>query len=110
MAKNNDDLYGTTYPTESIKVIAESIGIANLPDEAAKELADEVTFRLKHIIQDAAKFMHHAHRSKLTQEDIDMTLKQKNIEVYNCKINKSVFLTYFILASIRISFARLVTI
>lgn len=32
---------------ESMKVIAESIGISNLPDEAAKELADEITYRLK---------------------------------------------------------------
>lgn len=64
-----------------MKVIAESIGIASLPDEAAKELADDISFRLKHIIQDAAKFMHHAKRVKLMQHDIDSALKVRNVEV-----------------------------
>lgn len=46
-----EPMYGTTLPTESIKVIAESIGIGNLPDDAAKDLAEEVSYRLKEIIQ-----------------------------------------------------------
>jgi len=46
-----DLMYGTTLSLESVKVIAESIGISNLPDEAAKELADDVSYRLKLIIQ-----------------------------------------------------------
>lgn len=75
------DLYGTSFSIESIKVIAESIGIGNLPDEAAKELADDVSFKIKHIIQDAAKFMHHAKRTKLMNKDIDSALKIKNLEV-----------------------------
>lgn len=83
MAKSNteSDLYGTSFSIESMKVIAESIGIANLPDDAAKELADDISFRLKHIIQDAAKFMHHAKRTKLMHQDIDCALKAKNLEV-----------------------------
>jgi len=47
----NESVYGTTLSQESIKVIAESIGVGNLPDEAAKELAEDVTYRLKDIIQ-----------------------------------------------------------
>ena len=46
-----DILYGTSLPMESVKVIAESVGVANLPDETAKQLADEVSYRLKQIIQ-----------------------------------------------------------
>lgn len=75
------DLYGTSFSIESIKVIAESIGIGNLPDEAAKELADDVSYRVKHVIQDAAKFMHHAKRTKLLNKDVDSALKIKNLEV-----------------------------
>ncbi|KAJ8870858.1 hypothetical protein PR048_027159 [Dryococelus australis] len=77
---NEADLYSTTFSPESIKVIAESIGIINLLDEAAKELADDVSYRIKLIIQDAAKFMHHGKRQKLTVEDVNQSLKVKNIE------------------------------
>lgn len=47
----NEVLYGTVLSVESIKAIAESIGIGNLPDEAAKELGDDVSYRLKLVIQ-----------------------------------------------------------
>ncbi|KAJ1528842.1 hypothetical protein ONE63_007216 [Megalurothrips usitatus] len=77
---SESDMYGTTLSQESIKVIAETIGIANLPDEAAKELAEDVSYRLKLMIQDAAKFMFHAKRQKLTTSDIDAALKVKGVE------------------------------
>ena len=82
MTRNSEnDLYGSTFSAESVKVVAESIGIGNLPDDAAKELADDISFRLKHIIQDAAKFMHHAKRIKLTANDVDNAVKIKGFEV-----------------------------
>ncbi|KAE8751016.1 hypothetical protein FOCC_FOCC002101 [Frankliniella occidentalis] len=77
---SESDMYGTTLSQESIKVIAETIGIPNLPDEAAKELAEDVSYRLKLIIQDAAKFMFHAKRQKLSTSDIDAALKVKGVE------------------------------
>lgn len=69
-------------PIESMKMMAESVGIAGLSDSAAKELADEINFRLKTVIQDATKFMHHGKRKKLSTMDIDHALKIKNIEVH----------------------------
>ncbi|GFY53499.1 transcription initiation factor TFIID subunit 6 [Trichonephila inaurata madagascariensis] len=68
------------FSIESIKIIAESVGVSNLSDEAAKLLADDVTYRLKIIIQDAKKFMSHAKRKKLCIADLDFTLKVKNLE------------------------------
>lgn len=47
----NESMYGTTLSQESIKVIAESIGVGNFPDEAAKDLAEDVSYRLKEIVQ-----------------------------------------------------------
>lgn len=75
-----DMLYGTTLSVESMKVIAESIGVGALPDDAAKELADDVSYKLKQIVQDAAKFMHHAKRERLSISDVDHALKVRNIE------------------------------
>ncbi|XP_012278421.1 transcription initiation factor TFIID subunit 6-like [Orussus abietinus] len=75
-----ESMYGTTLSQESMKVIAESIGIGNLPDEAAKDLAEDVSYRLKEIVQDAAKFMRHGKRQRMTTHDIDHALKIKNIE------------------------------
>lgn len=51
----NESMYGTTLSQESIKVIAESIGVGNFPDEAAKDLAEDVSYRLKEIIQVSSK-------------------------------------------------------
>lgn len=48
---DSDSLYGNSISIDSIKTIGESIGVGNLPDEGAKELADEITYRLKHIVQ-----------------------------------------------------------
>ncbi|XP_015600707.1 transcription initiation factor TFIID subunit 6 isoform X2 [Cephus cinctus] len=76
----SESIYGTTLSQESMKVIAESIGVGNLPDEAAKDLAEDVSYRLKEIIQDAAKFMRHGKRQKMSMHDIDHALKIKNIE------------------------------
>lgn len=43
-------------------------------------LADEVSFKLKQIVQDAAKFMHYSKRTKLVLSDIDNSLKIRNIK------------------------------
>uniref|UniRef100_T1PAC5 Transcription initiation factor TFIID subunit 6 n=1 Tax=Musca domestica TaxID=7370 RepID=T1PAC5_MUSDO len=75
-----DMMYGTTLSAESMKVIAESIGVGSLPDDAAKELAEDVSIKIKRIVQDAAKFMHHSKREKLIMSDIDHALKVRNIE------------------------------
>lgn len=76
-----DSAYGSSFTLDSMKVIAESVGISSLGDDAAKELADDVTYRLKVIVQDAMKFMHHSKRQKLSITDIDHALKIKNVEV-----------------------------
>ncbi|KAK4319983.1 hypothetical protein Pmani_009125 [Petrolisthes manimaculis] len=69
-----------SFPPESIKIIAESIGISTVGDDVAKELAEEATFRIKHLVQDGMKYMHHGKRKRFTTADFDHVLKMKNIE------------------------------
>jgi transcription initiation factor TFIID subunit 6 len=76
----NSQHFGTNLSLESIKIIAESIGIGNLSDAAAKELSDDISFKLKQIVQDGQKFMHHAKRSRLSASDVDSSLKIRNLE------------------------------
>ncbi|KAG5681567.1 hypothetical protein PVAND_010986 [Polypedilum vanderplanki] len=76
----NSQHFGTNLSLESIKIIAESIGIGNLSDSAAKELSDDISYKLKQIVQDAQKFMNHAKRTRLSIADVDHSLKIRNIE------------------------------
>ena len=49
-AKKVSVLAGSVMP-ESVKVVAESVGLADLPDAVLTYVADEVTFRLRHTVQ-----------------------------------------------------------
>lgn len=75
----------STNPTvgvtlDTVKVIAESIGILGLPDDACRELSEEVTFKLRMLAQDAQKFMYHGKRNRMVCDDIDHALKVEGLE------------------------------
>lgn len=67
-------------PLESIKMMGESVGLANLSDDVATRLGEDLEYRLKEIIQDAVKFMRHSKRRRLVCSDIEHTLRAKNVE------------------------------
>ncbi|URE18076.1 transcription initiation factor TFIID subunit [Musa troglodytarum] len=67
-------------PKETIEVIAQSIGIANLSSDVALALAPDVEYRLREIMQEAIKCMRHSKRTVLTAEDVNSALSLRNVE------------------------------
>lgn len=67
-------------PLESIRMMAESVGISGLGEEPCKRLTEDLEYRLKEVVQNAIKFSRHGKRRKLTCSDIDNALKLKNVE------------------------------
>ncbi|RUS13613.1 transcription initiation factor TFIID complex 60 kDa subunit [Endogone sp. FLAS-F59071] len=84
----------SAFPKDTIKTISESLGIANLKDDVAAALAQDVEYRIHEIVQigelvligimfdpqEAIKFMRHSKRSKLTVDDIGNALRVRNVE------------------------------
>ncbi|KAF8505367.1 TATA box binding protein associated factor-domain-containing protein [Hysterangium stoloniferum] len=68
------------YKPESIKDIAESLGINNLSDHVASALASDVEYRIHQVVEEASRFMRHARRTTLMPSDIDHALRVLNIE------------------------------
>lgn len=68
-----------------IHTIANAVGIPSdqVSDDIAQSLASDAEYRIREIIQDAAKFMKHGKRNVLKCEDVNLALSMKNVQV--CK-------------------------
>lgn len=71
---------GLAFDADSIKVMAETIGMALLPEDAARELAEEATYRVRQLVQDSQKFMYHGKRARLVADDVDHALRMTGQE------------------------------
>lgn len=80
MADPQKERKGSVLSHESMKVIGETVGLPTLPDEASFALAEDATFRLKMLVQEAVKYMRKAKRRKLSTSDFDSSLQDQNIE------------------------------
>ncbi|KAL1922676.1 uncharacterized protein VTP21DRAFT_10215 [Calcarisporiella thermophila] len=68
------------FPKDTVRNVAESIGIAELKDEVVTAVAQDVEYRITEIIQDSVKFMRHSKRTRLTVDDINNALRLRNVE------------------------------
>ncbi|KAF7979217.1 hypothetical protein HWV62_83 [Athelia sp. TMB] len=68
------------YKKDTIRDVAESLGITGLSDNVASSLASDVEYRIHQVIEEAARFMRHARRATMTTSDIDLALRVLNIE------------------------------
>ena len=65
---------------ENVRDVAESVGLAALPDHVVNELAADVDYRLASVLEEALKFMRHAKRTTMTTQDISNALRVLNVE------------------------------
>jgi len=80
MEENEDKVPSNHLSVESVRMMAESVGISGLNEEIVHLLNADMEFRLKEVVQDAIKFTTHAKRRKMIPSDIDHALRAKNIE------------------------------
>ena len=79
------------FMPESIKFAVESVGYDKPTDDVLQYLADNITFKVKSVIQEAIKFQHNSKRKKMTTSDIDNALRIKNIEpIYGFSTSDSI--------------------
>jgi len=76
----NDGEGQLALDVDSIKIMAETVAMGGISEDAAREIAEEVTYRLRQLTQDSAKFMHHGKRAKLLCDDIDQALRMTGQE------------------------------
>ncbi|KAL7274362.1 histone H4-like TAF Taf6, SAGA complex subunit [Rhizina undulata] len=68
------------WNADTIKDVSESVGIANISDEVAKDLAMDVEYRMHQVLQEALKFMRHSKRTTLGTQDIAHALRVLDVE------------------------------
>ena len=65
---------------ENVRDVAESVGIANLSDEAVQALSRDIEYRLGAILEDAVQSMRHAQRNVLVTRDISQAIRVLDLE------------------------------
>lgn len=68
------------FTNDVIKTMVESVGFDKPPDNCLRYLAENTTFKLKEIIQEAVKFQQKTKQWELKSSHIDCALRVKNIE------------------------------
>ncbi|KAL6942262.1 hypothetical protein ACO0QE_003431 [Hanseniaspora vineae] len=76
----NNSSFTVWSPQDTVRDVAESLGIGNISDDVLRSLAMDVEYRILEIIEQAVKFKRHSKRETLTSDDIAKSLKVLNVE------------------------------
>lgn len=68
------------WNSDSIKDVAEALGISNLNNDVARNLAMDVEYRIHLVLKQATKLMKQSNRTLLTTGDISCALKVLDVE------------------------------
>ncbi len=70
----------TLWGQDTVKDVAESVGIVNLNKDVSQALCRDVEYRISQVLQEALKFMKHAKRTILWSQDVSQALRVLDIE------------------------------
>ena len=70
----------STWNPLNVRDVAESVGLASLPDNVVDELARDVDYRIAQVLEEALKFMRHGKRTTLTTHDVSHALRVLNVD------------------------------
>lgn len=65
---------------DSVRDVAESVGLASLSDDITGALSRDIEFRLSCVLSEALKFMKHSKRTVLSTSDVSSALRVLDIE------------------------------
>ncbi|SCW00540.1 LAFE_0C06436g1_1 [Lachancea fermentati] len=77
---NQQQSYTIWSPQDTVRDVADSLGISNISEDVLRSLAMDVEYRILEIVEQAVKFKRHAKRDVLTTEDISRALRVLNVE------------------------------
>ncbi|CCD26715.1 TATA-binding protein-associated factor TAF6 NDAI_0I01460 [Naumovozyma dairenensis CBS 421] len=72
--------YTIWSPQDTVKDVADSLGLENINADVLKALAMDVEYRILEIIEQAVKFKRHSKRDMLTTDDVAKALRALNVE------------------------------
>ncbi|KAJ9644247.1 histone H4-like TAF Taf6, SAGA complex subunit [Knufia peltigerae] len=70
----------TLWGQDTVRDVAESVGIINLNKDVNQALCRDVEYRISQVLQEALKFMKHARRTVLWSQDIAQALRVLDLE------------------------------
>eukprot|EP00871_Galdieria_phlegrea_P004910 jgi/Galph1/541/GphlegSOOS_G5230.1 len=66
---------------ETVHIVSQyTLGLESVSDDVAQMIIDDTEYRLRHVLQEAVKFMRNSKRVKLMTKDINAALLLKNME------------------------------
>lgn len=77
---SNPQSYTIWSPQDTVKDVAESLGLDNVNEDVLKALAMDVEYRILEIIEQAVKFKRHSKSDILTTDDVAKALRVLNVE------------------------------
>lgn len=68
------------FSKETIRLIADSVGITEITDQAATLLGEDASYRLREATQNSSQYMKHAKRKKLMTDDFNKALRKSDVQ------------------------------